>query len=171
MKLLWEQEMRYIICFFCLVIICFIIPGCDPSGKDGGGSTTTTTSSGSSGETYTATIKVVNNDSEEYRLVIGTSDDLYDAVTELALIEEGEVVIESIPAGTESDPYELDLGTNESLAKDWLVQYNVGEPFGWSYVICTPKEDADGYVFEGDESYTITIVSTALTSIQKDAVK
>ena len=144
--------MKYSIYFVCLLLFCFVFSGCDNSGNG-------------NGDTYTAAIAVVNTDDEEYRLLIGKSDDLYNAGDGTVTLEEGEIVIESIPGGN-TEIYELDLGTNTSLAKDWILQHYDSFFKNWSIVVCTTEENADGYMFEGNESYTITIVSTANITIQ-----
>ena len=117
---------------------------------------------------YSVTISVVNNDTNEYRLYIGTSDDLYDADAAQVDLSEGEIVIASIVAGT-TESYVLDLGTNPTLAKDWLLQYYNTFFLDWSLVYCTPNIDGDGYIFTGDESYTITIESIAAITIAQDS--
>ncbi|MBN2440434.1 MAG: hypothetical protein JXJ04_03795 [Spirochaetales bacterium] len=147
--------MKNIIFFNCSLLIFFSIIGCNTPDKE-------------KPETYSATIAVVNNDSEEYRLYIGLNDNLYNAETLLTSLPDGEIVIPSISGGT-TETYELDLGTNPSLAKDWILE--VADPFfegEWSIVLCTIDTDADGYNFEGNESYTITIESTSNISIQMD---
>jgi hypothetical protein len=129
------------------------------------GSTSTTTSTEE--EEYSVTIHVDNQDSDEYRFYIGTSDDLYDADTDLFDLDEGEIVISSIPPG-ETEMYELDLGTSPTGDKDWLVQYYDTFFGAWSTVVATPHTDSDAYTFEGDESYTITIDASGVVSIQQD---
>ena len=117
-------------------------------------------------EYYTVTINVVNESTLEYRLYLGISDDLYDSNTGTFNLDEGEIVIESIPAD-ETRSYVMDLDTDPYINKDWLMQYN-HTILGWTTVLAEPDTDSDGYIFTGNETYTIMISSTGSFSIQMD---
>jgi hypothetical protein len=119
-------------------------------------------------EEHQATIYVDNQSTYEFRLYLGTSDDLYDSVTQVHDLNEGEIVISSIMPG-QTENYVLDLSDSSSISRDWMMQYYDDSIFfDWVTVTAEPHTDMDSYTFEAEKSYTITINAVAVPSIEQD---